>query len=208
MGWVRFTWNLLLSCSGGTSWGRRQDQEEVRKCRSCAGCITCTSAPMPRCFNAVNIFQVVKEKGQKQRLTFFTRFTVVDFIWLYLKIQQSAILIPKSTTDDTSCRLGSAKADTQYGKLGLDNEFKGDTCWMWSFQVSNKAVSTKESGHSCEELTDTCKQLQLRHICCPECSCTVWSFGGVFVSLHIANRVSGPALRGRLSSKLVLNRKL
>lgn len=79
-------------------------------------------------FNAVNVFRVVKEKGQKQRLTFFTGFTVVDFTRLYLKIQQSAILIPRSTTDDTSCHLGSAKADTEYGKLGLDNEFKGDKC--------------------------------------------------------------------------------
>lgn len=172
------------------------------------GVYACTPAPMPHCFKAVNIFQVVKEKGQKQRLTFFTRFTVVDFTWLCLKIQQSAILIPKSTTEDTSCHLGSAKADTEYGKLGLDYEFKGDTCWMWNLQVSNKAVSTKESGHSCEELTDTCKQLQLRHICCPECTCIEESFGGVFVSLHVANRVSGPALRGRLSSKLVLNIKL
>lgn len=37
---------------------------------------------------------------------------MVDFTQLYLKIQQFAILVPKSTTDDTSCRLGSAKADT------------------------------------------------------------------------------------------------
>lgn len=72
---------------------------------------------MPRRFNAVNIFQVVKEKEKKKkRLTFFTRFTVVDFTRLCLKIQQFAILIPKSTTDNTSCRLGSAKADT-----GMEN---------------------------------------------------------------------------------------
>lgn len=43
---------------------------------------------------------------------FFTRFTVVEVKWLYLKIQQFAILISKSTTDNTSCCLGSAKADT------------------------------------------------------------------------------------------------
>lgn len=66
---------------------------------------------MPRCFKAVNTFQVVK-KGQNEGSHFFTRFTVVEVIWLYLKIQQFAILVSKSTTDNTSCRLGSAKADT------------------------------------------------------------------------------------------------
>lgn len=43
--------------------------------------------------------------------TVFTWFTVADFTRLYLKIQQFAVLIPKSTTDNTSCHLGSAKAD-------------------------------------------------------------------------------------------------
>lgn len=43
--------------------------------------------------------------------TVFTWFTAAHFTWLYLKIQQFAVLIPKSTTDDTSCHLGSAKAD-------------------------------------------------------------------------------------------------
>lgn len=44
---------------------------------------------------------------------------MVDFTWLYLKIQQFATLTPKSTTDDTSCRLGSAKADTARGNWVL-----------------------------------------------------------------------------------------
>lgn len=80
-------------------------------------------------FQCCEHFPGCEGEGAKTKVDFcFTRFTVVDFTRLYLKIQQSAILIPKSTTDDTSCRLGSAKADTQYRKLGLDNEFKGDTC--------------------------------------------------------------------------------
>lgn len=106
MGWVGFTWNLLLSCSGGTSWGQRQDQEEVRKCKSCARCIACNPAPMPR-FNAVNIFQVVKEKGQKQRLTFVLLglqwLISHGFIWKFSNLQSWSpnpqLMIPLAVWD-------------------------------------------------------------------------------------------------------------
>lgn len=97
------------------------------------GQIMCGVYCLHLCSNA-SLFQCCEHfpghegEGAKTKVDFFTRFTVIDFTWLCLKIQQSAILIPKSTTDDTSCHLGSAKADTEYGKLGLDNEFKGDTC--------------------------------------------------------------------------------
>lgn len=175
------------------------------KVQTCVRCIIHSYASL---FQCCEHFPGCKE-GTKWRLTFFTRFTVVEVIWLYLKIQQ-AICNPDLQIHNWQYLLpfGISKSRHRYEKLGLDNEFKGDTCWMWNFQVSNKAVATRESGHSREEITDTCKQLQLRHICCSQCSCIAGSFGGIFVSLHVANRVSGPALRGRLSSKLVLNIKL
>lgn len=43
----------------------------------------------------------------------------------------------------------------------------------------------------------TCKQLKLRQTSSFECSCAVRSFGGVFVSLHVADAISGPAPRGK-----------
>lgn len=179
----------------------RQDDDRPQPVRAAP------SAPLLLCL-VVSMPWTFSRKEKKKKSTVFTWFTVVGFTWLYLKIQQFAVLIPKSTTDDTSCHLGSAKADVDIEKLGIDNEFKGDTCWMWSFQVSNKIVSTKESGHWAKEMMYTCKQLKLRQTSYFECSCAVWSFGGVFVSLHVANAISGPAPRGRPSSKLVLSIKL
>lgn len=172
-------------------------------------CVGCIIHSMPCCFNAVNSFQVVKEKGKKEGwLFFFTRFTVVEVIWLYLKIQQFAILISKSTTDNTSCHLGSAKADTDVKSWVLTINLREIHVECEIFRLVIKQLLLGRVGIHVRNSRSTCKQLQLRHICCSECSCTAGSFGGVFVSLHVANRVSGPALRGRLSSKLVLNIKL